>query len=170
METELLDRTHIATRTDLEREVFSYIEGFYNPSGGPRPMASSARMSMNAVTPELLGRALQNYFRLGKTTAHKCLLNSSNFTPESLAGPEPSGNRGPWSTAPTFLAPDHVSALARRSEYPCSGQSGCFALEWGMLSPWDSEAAAPRGRSDGRGRFVDDGKAVPDAGARWGPR
>lgn len=31
LETELIDRTRFATRGDAEREVFSYIEGFYNP-------------------------------------------------------------------------------------------------------------------------------------------
>ncbi|CAM4313500.1 Putative transposase [Nocardiopsis rhodophaea] len=31
LETELIDRTTFATRADAEREVFSYIEGFYNP-------------------------------------------------------------------------------------------------------------------------------------------
>lgn len=31
LETELIDRTRLATRADAEREVFSYIEGFYNP-------------------------------------------------------------------------------------------------------------------------------------------
>lgn len=31
LETELIDRTRFATRSDAEREVFSYIEGFYNP-------------------------------------------------------------------------------------------------------------------------------------------
>ncbi|WP_344014163.1 IS3 family transposase, partial [Nocardiopsis exhalans] len=31
LETELIDRTRFATRADAEREVFSYIEGFYNP-------------------------------------------------------------------------------------------------------------------------------------------
>ena len=31
LETELIDRTRFCTRADAEREVFSYIEGFYNP-------------------------------------------------------------------------------------------------------------------------------------------
>ena len=31
METELIDRARLSTRADAEREVFSYIEGFYNP-------------------------------------------------------------------------------------------------------------------------------------------
>lgn len=31
LETELIDRTRFSTRADAEREVFSYIEGFYNP-------------------------------------------------------------------------------------------------------------------------------------------
>ncbi|OKI21376.1 transposase [Nocardiopsis sp. TSRI0078] len=31
LETELIDRARFATRADAEREVFSYIEGFYNP-------------------------------------------------------------------------------------------------------------------------------------------
>ena len=31
LETELIDRTRFATRADAEREVFSYVEGFYNP-------------------------------------------------------------------------------------------------------------------------------------------
>lgn len=31
LETELIDRTRFVTRVDAEREVFSYVEGFYNP-------------------------------------------------------------------------------------------------------------------------------------------
>ena len=31
LETELIDRTRFPSRTDAQREVFSYIEGFYNP-------------------------------------------------------------------------------------------------------------------------------------------
>lgn len=31
LETELIDRTRFVTRADAEREVFSYVEGFYNP-------------------------------------------------------------------------------------------------------------------------------------------
>ena len=31
METELIDRTRFPSRADAQREVFSYIEGFYNP-------------------------------------------------------------------------------------------------------------------------------------------
>ncbi|WP_435107210.1 transposase [Nocardiopsis synnemataformans] len=31
LETELIDRTAFATRAEAQREVFSYVEGFYNP-------------------------------------------------------------------------------------------------------------------------------------------
>ena len=31
LQTELLDRSHWATRTDLGHAVFAFVEGFYNP-------------------------------------------------------------------------------------------------------------------------------------------
>ncbi len=58
LETELIDRTRFATRADAEREVFSYIEGFYNPwrrhsANGQLSPAEYERRHIQALQQEL---------------------------------------------------------------------------------------------------------------------